>query len=274
MLSAHFNECERVLLATAKIPANSGHPLHKGTPRESFVSQFLSQHLSERVSVGTGEVIDAESQPNEARNQFDIVVYKREYPKLHFGSEINAFLVESVVSTIEVKSTLTKDEFFTSVRAARRLKAMKRHQRGVTFSSGFMPPGPMCFIVAFDGPAQMKTVHGWIDEILRTDEISIPALPLTGQGRTSVLCPIIDGVFVLGRGFVAFDNLSHTFITDEQRQQNPAVKWSIADISDGALLFLFLQLTAAGSGTPTLTLNPGPYLKNFDITPTQLRLGE
>jgi hypothetical protein len=100
MLKAHVDAVEGVLLATSQIPANTGHALHKGTPRESFIRQFLEGHLSERVGIGTGEVIDAASSPDPPptaqRPQFDIVVYKRDYPKLDVGGGIYAFLAESV----------------------------------------------------------------------------------------------------------------------------------------------------------------------------------
>lgn len=59
-----------------------------GTPRESFIQSFLKDHLSEKVAISTGEVIDANSRPGQRRNQHDIVVYKREFPKLDFGGGI------------------------------------------------------------------------------------------------------------------------------------------------------------------------------------------
>ncbi|MEU3679269.1 DUF6602 domain-containing protein, partial [Streptomyces griseus] len=68
---------EDQLLATSKIPANSGHSLHKGTPREAFIKEFLEAHLPSTLAIGSGELIDSESQPSEARRQFDLVIYKR-----------------------------------------------------------------------------------------------------------------------------------------------------------------------------------------------------
>ena len=49
-------------------------------------------------------MIDANSQPGQKRNQIDIVIYKRDYPKLDFGGGISGFLVESVVATIEAQA--------------------------------------------------------------------------------------------------------------------------------------------------------------------------
>jgi hypothetical protein len=127
MLATHMAAVEAALLHTAQIPANAGHPLHKGTPREAFIRQFLADHLSEELAIGQGEIISADSQPGEIRNQFDIVLYKRHFPKLTFGGGVNAFLAESVVATIEVKSTLTKEELRSPIKAAHNVKALHRH---------------------------------------------------------------------------------------------------------------------------------------------------
>src|SRR5277367_2846337 len=102
MLKAHLDAVERHLLAISKVPANAGHTLHRGTPREAFIKEFLISHLSARASVGTGEIIDATSLPRQQRNQFDIVIYKADYPKIDLGGGISAFLAESVIATIEV----------------------------------------------------------------------------------------------------------------------------------------------------------------------------
>jgi len=45
MLKSHMDAVEEQLIATSKIPANSGHSLHKGTPREAFIKEFLQKHL-------------------------------------------------------------------------------------------------------------------------------------------------------------------------------------------------------------------------------------
>jgi hypothetical protein len=107
MLKAHIDAVENHLVSISKVPENAGHSLHKGTPREAFIREFLNSHLPSNVDIGTGEIIDAQSAPNQPRNQFDIVVYRRNYPKLDFGGRISGFLIETVLATIEVKSNLT-----------------------------------------------------------------------------------------------------------------------------------------------------------------------
>jgi hypothetical protein len=64
MLKSHMDAKEVALLAISKIPANSGHSLRKGTPREAFIEafikEFLVDHLPSNVDIGTGEIIDAD----------------------------------------------------------------------------------------------------------------------------------------------------------------------------------------------------------------------
>jgi hypothetical protein len=176
MLKSHLDAVERQLLQTSQIPANAGHPLHRGTPRESFIKQFLVGHLSARLAVGTGEVIDANSRPREPRNQFDIVVYKSDYPRIDLGGGINAFLAESVVATIEVKSILAEAELGTAIQNASRAKRLTRNLI-TTFTAGYVPPGILSYVIAYDGPAQATTVHRWIKNAEAAQHLNEARLP-------------------------------------------------------------------------------------------------
>ena len=51
MIRSHLNAIENHLLAISKIPANAGHALHKGTPREAFIREFLIKHILQNVPV-------------------------------------------------------------------------------------------------------------------------------------------------------------------------------------------------------------------------------
>jgi hypothetical protein len=176
MLKTHLDAVEDQLIATSRIPANAGHPLHRGTPRESFIKAFLEGHISAQVSIGTGEIIDATSTPRQPRNQFDIVVYRSDYPRLDLGGGINAFLAESVIATMEVKSLLTEKELEKAILSARNVKNL---QRNVSFAmtSGYVPPGILSYVVAYDGPTQIATVYQWLKRI-ETKE-AYPVVPAT-----------------------------------------------------------------------------------------------
>ena len=185
MLKSHIDAVENHLLAISKIPANTGHSLHKGTPREAFIREFLSNHLSERVAIGSGEIIDSNSRPNQPRNQIDIVIYKRDYPKLDFGGGINGFLAESVVATLEIKSTLDKPAIEQSIHTATNVKSLTKNIIQ-SFSTGYQPPSILSYVVAYDGPAKMETAHNWVVSAHTSQGIVSPQLPVTSDQRMQV----------------------------------------------------------------------------------------
>jgi hypothetical protein len=261
---------EAELLATSRVPANSGHALHKGTPRETFIRKFLESHLPEAVAVGTGEIIDASSKPNASRNQYDIVLYRRSYPKLDFGGGITAFLVESVIATVEVKSTLTREEAKKACRAA--IAAKKFTPNVVSaFYSGYIPPSVLNYVVAYDGPATMDTVLDWLPGIQVELGIVPVDLPVR-EARIATPSQSVDGIFILGKGFIYFDNAPSGFATDEVRLAQPGLRWVVADTPSGSLLLFFLFLTSATANIEGKWLNAIPYLSSFQVP--KVRFGE
>lgn len=256
MLKSHMDAVENSLVQISQIPANSGHTLHRGTPREAFIKQFLEGHLSANVAIGTGEIIDATSVPRSPRNQFDIAIFKNNYPKLDFGGGVNGFMIESVVATIEVKSVLDQAAIDQSVKAAHAAKALAPNVNR-SFSTGWIPPRVLNFVVSYQGPAQMSTVHGWILNAHRTQGIPLPSW--TQNDKLSVPGTALDGVFVLQKGFVKLDNSPLTLNT----QQPPANgTHAIVDATDGNLLMLFLALQEACDNVQGAWLNPVPYLQS------------
>jgi hypothetical protein len=264
MLKAHMDAQENALVAISRIPANAGHSLHKGTPREAFVKAFLATHLPESVAIGTGEIIDATSAPGDKRNQFDIVIYRKNYPKLDFGGGISGFLVESVIATVEVKSTITEDELESAVVAARNSKALT-HNAVASFGAGWIPPKVLNYVVAYAGPAHMMTAYGWLPKIHGKHGIGSPNLPVDDAARFAAAAPSIDGLFVLNRGFMYYDNVPTSFATHEMRAGDPRLKWLIADTASGNLLLFFLLLQTATAHIDGRWLNPVPYLSSFVV---------
>lgn len=261
ILAAHINANENNLLAISRIPANSGHSLHKGTPREAFIKEFLQNHLSELMGFGTGEIIDCNSQPGQQRNQVDIVLYKKNYPKLDFGGGINGFFAESVVATIEVKSVLTEQELATAFDSIRNTKSLQRNIV-TSFYSGYQPPGIFSCVVAYDGPANMTTVYQWINRYVQRNNITMPNMAPDLKSRLTVPSPLADLIVVLGKGFVQFDNSPITFMSDTDRAKAPMHKWLVSQGSDGNLLILFNHLTVVLSGISASWMNVMPYLAN------------
>lgn len=261
MLFSHMAAVEDQLLATSRIPANSGHSLHKGTPREAFIKEFLESHLPSTLAIGSGEIIDSESQPASPRRQFDLVVYKRNLPKLDFGGGISGFLAESVIATIEVKSLLDKPGMYQAITAAQEAKRLKKSETW-SFSAGYSPPAILNLVVAYDGPQQMDTVLNWIGGLESDMGISLPPLPL-GEERLRTASASIDGVFLLGKGFITFDNFPTGFLNDIARANAPTVKWVAASMAHGSMLWLFHMLTQASMNLSGTFLNMVPYMHSL-----------
>jgi len=264
MIHAHFAAIENALIANSKIQENSGHSLHKGTPREIFIKNFLSSHLGETVSFGTGEIIDCKSAPKESRNQFDIVIHKKEFPKLDFQGGVSAFVAESVIATIEVKSSLTYKDFYIAFVAAMNCKKMERH-----FHEGlklwYQPPKIINIIVAYNGPTKMKTVYKWIKKIDKEFGISYEEMSEDIQKRINVGSPGIDGVFILGKGYLHFDNWLINQFDPEMRKNNKWAKWLFGNTVDSNVLILFLNLSQIINTYSQRSLNMIPYLNKIDV---------
>ncbi|MEP7213234.1 MAG: DUF6602 domain-containing protein [Acidobacteriota bacterium] len=267
MLKTHLNAVERSLLEISRVPANSGHSLHKGTPREAFIKEFLSGHLNENVAVGTGEIIDCDSRAGEQRHQIDIVIYNKNYPKINFGGGINAFLAESVIATIEVKSTLNKTGLEQAIGTARTIKSLKRNIKRGPGSTYYRPPAILNYVVAYDGPTKLETVLKWIPDI--HEQLNINPFPANWpvRDRFMIPSPSLDGVFVLGKGFLYFDNVPLS-ITPAVDPSVVPMRWVSVETKENSLYCLFMTLTFLMSGYTAASLNIDSYLTK-DIIASQ-----
>lgn len=257
MLSAHMNAIEASIIQQSQIPANSGHPVNRGTPREIFIKEFLQGHLSENVAIGSGEIIDSNSAPRQPRNQFDIIIYKKNYPKLDFGGGIGSFLIESVIATIEVKSLLDQTAIDQSIQAAHNSKNLAANIN-TAFSTGWIPPKILNFVVAYKGPAKIQTVHTWINNAHKNANIPMPAW--TQDSKITTPGTALDGVFVLQSGFVKLDNTPLTL-----NKNHSAGTHVICDSKQDNLLMLFLSLQEACNNIHGAWLNPLPYVQKLQF---------
>ncbi len=261
MLRAHFEAAERHLLQQRELSAHAGHPNTKGSPREEFVREFLRGHVGTRLGIGTGEIIDPASRTGDRRHQIDVVIHRDEYPRLALGGEVSVFLAESVVATIEVKSTLSKQELQRAVIVARDIKQLGRGSGFSGLSAGYLPPGILCYVVAYVGPAKMKTVRRWLEEIHAELGVDFGApLPAQFSERWKCPAPTLDGVFVLGTGFVMYDNASLTLRDEEYWEAHPDHRWVTVSADGASLMTLFLLVTSAASGVGTVGIASGRYI--------------
>lgn len=257
MLTTHLNNTESLLLFQRDIPAIGGHSLHVGSPREAFVREFLENHLPSDLAIGTGEIIDSKSVPADPRNQHDIVLYRRNYPRIHPGGGISAFLNESVVATIEVKSTLDPSGVDQGIKAGVATKSLVRS------TNGKLRP-ISSFIVAYAGPAKMSTVFGWIEHAYMSNGLSDPQFVPEICPRNMVDSAALNGVFVLGKGACLFENDIGYLRGEHYYNADPNAAWSISDCERGSLALFFAVLLGLGLSPQ---LDPWPYFATHPIPP-------
>jgi hypothetical protein len=254
MLVDHLNNSETLLLALAKIPGISGHPLHKGSPREVFIRDFLRDHLPADLAIGMGELIDSRSKSGVPKPQNDIILYKSSFPRIYLGGGQAAYLIESAVATIEVKSVLDQKGVRQAVRAAKAAKAL------VPSLAGGQTRPIANYIVAYSGPKRIETAFKWLREEYRKHGLSDPPLDRNPFARRKTAGAAVDGIFILGRGFCMFEN-NVGFINDWVLNREPSATWSLLDNEHGSLMMLFaclLGLAERPNQDPG-GVNPYPY---------------
>jgi hypothetical protein len=101
--------------------------VEKGTANENALRNLLVKFLPKRYSIGSGIVIDKDG--NYSR-QVDIIIYDSDFhPELFSqGAAASLFPADVVYATIEIKTTLTKDEMtkaMENVASVKRLNFIK-----------------------------------------------------------------------------------------------------------------------------------------------------
>lgn len=249
MLVTHLNNREHLLLHQTAIPAIGGHSLHLGIPREAFVKDFLEDHLPSDLAIGSGEIIDRNSVPGAPRHQHDIVLYRRNFPRIYLGGGISAFLNEAVVATIEVKSTLDHDGITQSVNAARAVKELIPSRQGL-----FLPIAN--YVVAYAGPANMSTAFGWIRNAYAARQLSDPQFGPANGPRNMIASSALDGVFILGKGSCLFENNIGYLHDGAYYNGDPNMAWSVSSCQVGSLALFFAALLGLVSRDDLI---PWPY---------------
>ena len=193
----------------------------KGRIREIFVNDLVAPFLPSFVGLGTGKIIDSEGGQSA---ECDVVIYDRDVmPPLMLGQREALFPIESVLFSIEVKTTLNPVELRDATAKAKRVKDLKnlppRYPEGQGYATVLNPhkdslrPAPVCCLFAFgtDMKGERKTELQRYQAI--TDHKNEEGVPYIGM-----LC-------VVDRAAHFFNNNSesgndwHTFDADSKHRE-------------------------------------------------------
>jgi len=100
----------------------------KGQIRELTIRELFRPLLPADIGVGTGHIIDASGKTS---SQHDVILFdRRVLPPVVTEGEVGLFPIESVLYTIEIKSTLSAAELQSADTAAAQLLSFK-YQHGI-----------------------------------------------------------------------------------------------------------------------------------------------
>ena len=193
------------------------------------------------------------------RHQHDIILYKRSYPRIYLDGGIGAYLIESALATIEIKSVLDQAGVDQAVAAAAAAKCLH------VSTTGGLRRSIANYIVAYRGAASMSTVFGWIRNAYATNGLVDPHYHPSSD-RKWISSPALDGVFVLGKGFCLYEN-DIGFLDQAVLNENPDATWSTGDCTRGALAVLFAALLGLTAENRPDKLNPWPYFASLQRPP-------
>ncbi|MCP3688907.1 MAG: hypothetical protein GY784_10875 [Gammaproteobacteria bacterium] len=88
------------------------HKLDGGAARTAFIRSVLDRLLPETYGVGAGQVMDSNGNMTE---KLDIIVYRRDFPRLDLPGSQNIYLYESVIATFEITTKLVKKTLFDAL---------------------------------------------------------------------------------------------------------------------------------------------------------------
>ncbi len=242
--------------------------------------EFCEPMFGSELFCAGGRVVDSRSSPEAPHAHADILLCNGTGPRLEVDGLSDCMLAESVVAAIFVAPVLDQQSMNNAVASARSVKALRRN--GLLLAGASLCEAPVaaadddkarviaCFLVAFDGPSDMAESHIWLKTAYRSHGISEPDMPDTGEQRQRLASPGLDGVFVLGRGHLNFDNVPLGVFDDEARLTGLGSCWGIVNAERGSLLSLFTQVNQAATALAGSRLDPRPYLRHASTVTVRL----
>lgn len=255
VIAQYLANQEALLKQLAKDAGIAENAVLLGAAREYFIANCLKACLGGAFEFGTGVIVDALSRGafngkgRAVWPQNDIVLIEPRYPRIELAGRPTIFLAESVYATIEVKSTLNRQELKRVIEQAGKLKAL---QRTIWNSHRAQAPRPwiVTYVVAYSSKLSLSEIEGELSLSFEQSEQGAEWRRIRGSDATARLpnlsCANVDGVFVLGKGFVLHHN-SPIRVSDRKgslhpRLLNPYCGYRSEDATLAHLFFLLVSL--------------------------------
>jgi hypothetical protein len=267
MLLNHLGDVEQRLAADADADADvigDVDATEASTSRlcQRIADEFVRPMFGGALSLERGAIIDSRSDAASQPIHVDTLLCRRDAPRLEDPGGPTTWLAEHVIATLDLLPCLDAAGLSRAVEVAHRVKALRRSLRGDDENEArrSIP----CFVVAFDGPARLDEPHIWLKRACRDQGIAEPDLPDAGTDRERIPSAALDGVFVLSRGFLSFDNVDTGHVDDAARVAALGACWLIAAAKRAALAVLYLRIQSALADLTGDPFDARPYLLHLD----------
>ncbi len=113
----NFDEWSQIISRFLKAEADlltsvTKHDIAADSTRAAFIRGVLEPFLPSSYAIGSGRIIDSAGQSSDP---IDIVIYRRDFPRLNLPGSSDVFLYESVLATIEVRTKLIRKTLFDAL---------------------------------------------------------------------------------------------------------------------------------------------------------------
>jgi hypothetical protein len=113
----NFDEWSQIISKFLKAEADlltsvAKHDMEADSPRSAFIRSVLDLFLPSNYAVGSGRIIDSNGKSSAP---IDIVIYRRDFPRLNLPGSADVFIYESVLATIEVRTKLVRNTLFQAL---------------------------------------------------------------------------------------------------------------------------------------------------------------
>ena len=88
------------------------HELEGDAARTAFIRAVLERFLPEIYGIGSGQIMDTSGKMS---GKIDIIIYRKDFPRLDLPGSRDIYLYESVIATIEVAAKFVKKTFFEAL---------------------------------------------------------------------------------------------------------------------------------------------------------------
>ena len=113
----NFDEWSQIISRFLKAEADlltsvAKHDIEADSPRSAFIRSVLELFLPSNYAIGSGRIIDSSGNSSDS---IDIVIYRRDFPRLNLPGSADVFIYESVLATIEVRTKLVRKTLFQAL---------------------------------------------------------------------------------------------------------------------------------------------------------------